>query len=504
VGELGAAAYRFIDDVAAMGLTVWQFLPVGPVTFADSPYQAASIVAGNPLLIDLSALCADGLLDETELDEVRALPADHVDFGALIPLKTALLRKAAERFHVRASTDRAAARANFVAAHEEAWLYNFALFQVLRERHAQHAWIEWEPACARRDAACLSELEAEAANEIEQVKTIQFLFFEQWARLKAYAAERGVLLMGDLPIYPALDNAGVWERQDLFALESDGSPLVVGGVPPDYFSADGQRWGNPLYRWERHEAEDYAWWISRFEKLMQMIDIVRLDHFRGFEAYWAVPSTAPSAREGEWLPGPGAALFEALEAALGPLPVVAENLGVITPEVEALRRQFGFPGMAVLQFLLDQPGFDPADIPADSVCYTGTHDNDTTVGWFNGGPGDVRSPEEIERTRAAVLERTGGSAETVHEDVTRVALSSPAALAIIPMQDLLGLGSDARMNTPGTTEGNWRWRLEAGALTPALINQTRQMVVETGRCCEDGAAISASAPAPVSAAEFEG
>ena len=488
VGELGDAAHRFIDDVAAMGLSVWQFLPIGPVTYADSPYQSASIVAGNPLLIDLSALRAEGLLDNDDLREVSMLPADHVDFGALIPIKAALLEKAAGRFLAQAGDERIAARAAFIAANDGPWLHNFALFQVLRARHDQRAWAEWDPACARRDATIIGELETYSADDIERIKTIQFLFFEQWERLKRHAEERGVLLMGDLPIYPALDNASVWERQDLFALESDGTPIVVGGVPPDYFSTDGQKWGNPLYRWDRHAEEDYAWWVSRFRQLMEMIDIVRLDHFRGFEAYWAVPSTAESAREGEWLEGPGAALFEALEAELGPLPVVAENLGVITPDVEALRREFGLPGMAVLQFLLDQPGFDPADIATDSVCYTGTHDNDTTVGWFNGGPGDVRSPEEIEHTRNLVLERTGGTAETVHEDVTRIAMSSPAALAIIPMQDLLGLGSDARMNTPGTTEGNWRWRLEPGAMSDDLKARFRRVVEETGRCCEDGAA----------------
>jgi 4-alpha-glucanotransferase len=481
IGELGESAFHFIDTIAAMGLTVWQFLPVGPVTYADSPYQAASTFAGNPLLIDLSSLCEEGLLAAEELGELGALSRDRVDFGAVIPRKTELLYRAAARFETSATAARTAARTEFAAANDEQWLHNYALYQVLREKHERRAWGEWEHAQAMRDPDALLALEASATAEIGHVKTIQFLFFEQWARLKAYAAERGVSLMGDLPIYAALDSADVWERKDLFAFDDDGAPSEVGGVPPDYFSEDGQRWGNPLYRWERHAAEGFGWWIARFRHLMGMFDLIRLDHFRGFDAYWAVPFTADSAREGEWRPGPGAALFEALKESLGELPIIAEDLGHITPEVEALRRQFGFPGMKVLQFMVGEPEFDLAGIPADCVCYTGTHDNDTTVGWFHGGPGDVRTAEEVQRMQAIVLEHARGSTATIHEDMIRLALSSRAELVIVPMQDFLGLGSESRMNTPGTTEGNWQWRVLAEDLTPALNERIGELVASSGR-----------------------
>ncbi|HEY5624610.1 MAG TPA: 4-alpha-glucanotransferase, partial [Gammaproteobacteria bacterium] len=487
IGELGANAFRFVDAIAEMGLRVWQFLPIGPVTYADSPYQTASTFAGNPMLIDLAALRDDGLLSNEDLAVLPQLPRDRVDFGALIPLKTELLYRAAQRFNDTADESRRSARAAFVAGNGSEWLDNYALFQVLREKHQRRAWPEWDPVYARRDPESLRAAAATSAAAIERVKTVQFLFFEQWWRLKSHAEKKGIALMGDLPIYAALDSADVWERQDLFALDDTGTPTEVGGVPPDYFSADGQRWGNPLYRWEKHAEDGYAWWTARLRHLTRMLDIIRLDHFRGFEAYWAVPGWAESAREGEWRPGPCAALFEALENSLGKLPIIAEDLGIITPEVETLRRQFQLPGMKVLQFMIGNFDFNLADVPSDCVCYTGTHDNDTTAGWFNGGPGDRRTAEDVAHNQRVVLGHTGGSPENVHADLIRLAFASQAKLAIIPMQDFLGLGSHARMNTPGTIENNWRWRMRAGALTLELIAWVRGMVAGSGRYCHDGA-----------------
>ena len=324
-------------------------------------------------------------------------------------------------------------------------------------------------------------LETAARRQISNVKSIQFLFFEQWNGLKEYAARKGVLLMGDLPIYVALDSADAWARPDLLCLGDDGLPNEVAGVPPDYFSAAGQRWGNPLYRWERHAADGFAWWTARVGHVMAMVDLIRVDHFRGFEAYWALPASADTARDGEWRPGPGEALFDALGASLGRLPIVAEDLGVITPEVEALRARYGFPGMKVLQFMAGEEQFNTKSIPGNCVCYTGTHDNDTTVGWFHGGPGDLRTPKEVHRIQAAVLRHTHGRADTIHEDLIRLAFSTDAALAVAPMQDYLGLGSSARMNTPGLPDNNWRWRLQAQQITPDLTAFVTHLVRASGR-----------------------
>jgi len=482
IGELGGSARGFIDTLASMGLSVWQFLPTGPVIYADSPYQCASAYAGNPLLIDLVALRDQGLVAESELAVFAGLSRDAVRFSELIPLKTQLLARVAERFEASAAASQRSARDEFLATHDRSWLHNYALFQVLRTMHQQRAWTEWDPAYALRDAKALRTIEEAARVQLDVVKTIQFLFFEQWSGLRAYAADKGVSLMGDLPIYIALDSADAWERPELLCLDENGAPTEVAGVPPDYFSAEGQRWGNPLYRWDVHAADGYAWWISRVRYAMTMVDLIRLDHFRGFEGYWAVPAEAETAQAGEWRPGPGKDLFDALQEALGSLPIIAEDLGVITPEVEMLRERYGFPGMKVLQFMVGEEGFDADLIPENCVCYTGTHDNDTTVGWFHGGPGDVRTAEEVRSMQAVVLRHAHGAAETIHEDLIRLAFSTRAALAIAPMQDYLGLGSAARMNTPGTTEDNWRWRLRAETMTPELCDRMHHMVTESGRC----------------------
>ena len=310
---------------------------------------------------------------------------------------------------------------------------------------------------------------------------IQFFFFHQWRRLRDYANESGIRLFGDMPIYIALDSADAWANRDILLIDDDGRPSHVAGVPPDYFSNDGQLWGNPLYDWPKHEATGYAWWIERMRASAELADIVRIDHFRGFEAYWSVPADAETARVGSWEPGPRDAIFEALRSALGQLPIVAEDLGVITPDVVALRDRHGIPGMVVLQFDVADEGFSLANVPENCVCYTGTHDNDTTLGWFRGSPNDIRTGEDIERTRQAVLDITCGSADTVAFDLVKAAFSTAAKLAIAPMQDFLELGSEARINTPGSSSNNWRWRVNVTQLNDELCHNVSKAVRESGR-----------------------
>jgi 4-alpha-glucanotransferase len=481
IGELGIEAFRFIDFLAESGLGVWQFLPTGPTGYGNSPYQSSSVYAGNPLLIDLDALRSRGLVSRAELSVFSTLSRGSVDFPKLIPLKTQLLARAAGRFMRSATGTERDARDQFVAVHDVAWLHDFALFEVLKTMHQQRAWSEWDQTYLRRDPDALVTLEEAAHLQLDIVKTLQFFFFDQWARLKAYAAARGVLFMGDLPIYMALDSADAWASPELLSLNADGLPTEVAGVPPDYFSADGQLWGNPLYRWDRHAADGYRWWIRRLGHAIELADFVRLDHFRGFESYWAVPAGATTASAGEWRDGPGDALFDALRLALGQLPIIAEDLGIITPDVELLRDKYGLPGMKVLQFLVGDPAFDLGSIPENCVCYTGTHDNDTTVGWFHGSKGDVRTDEEVREGQEVVLERTNGKAETIHEDLIKLAFSTRASLAMAPMQDYLGLDTSARMNAPGTSGNNWTWRLRSEQLTCGFSAAIRKMVAGSGR-----------------------
>ena len=476
IGEIGDAALGFVDTIVGMGLNVWQFLPTGPTAYGDSPYQPLSTFAGNELLIDLGAIVRAGLLASNEADSLLALPADTVDYGALIPLKKALLKRATGRFHAQANAGVKADFDAFLEDNDADWLHDYALFRLLKTRHAERPWHEWQPAYAQRDEKALRQLASSAADELESVKIIQFLFRRQWQRLREYANDRGVVMFGDMPICIALDSADAWANRDIVCLDADGRPTHVAGVPPDYFSEDGQLWGNPLYDWDRHAADGYHWWIERLRKTAELADLVRIDHFRGFEAYWAVPAGAETARIGKWIKGPGDALFDAMEAALGKLPIVAEDLGVITPEVDALRERYHIPGMKVLQFEVSDEDFDLLDIEDNCVCYTGTHDNDTTIGWFTGSPDDIRSEMEIRRTRDQVLDITGGQSETIHNDLIKLAFSTDARLAIAPLQDYLGLGSEARLNTPGTSGNNWRWRVRPEQLTPAFIDSVARMV----------------------------
>ncbi len=481
IGDIGDAAAAFIDRLVSMNIRYWQFLPTGPTAYGDSPYQPLSAFAGNEMLIGIEPLIRLGLLNPGEADALKGLPAERVDYGNLIPLKHALLTRAAERFASVAGAELKSDYAAFLARHESRWLGDYALYRILKSQHGERPWPEWQKPYVQRQAGVLRQVQENCHADIEKVKIIQFLFDRQWRELRQYARTRGISLFGDMPIYIALDSADAWAHPEILLIDQDGRPSHVAGVPPDYFSADGQLWGNPLYDWKYHEANGYQWWIERLQHAASQVDLVRIDHFRGFESFWAVRFGAETAREGAWLPGPGDGLFNAMKTALGGLPIVAEDLGVITPEVDALRRRHNIPGMKVLQFEVGAPDFDIEDIGSNCVCYTGTHDNDTTVGWFNGAGDDTRTAAEIAESRKNTLTVTGGAAESVHLDLVRLAFKSRARLAIVPMQDFLGLGSGSRLNIPGTTSNNWRWRVTEAQLSAEFCQSVADLIRETAR-----------------------
>ncbi len=487
IGSLGPGAIAFIVWLARPGQRLWQVLPLGPTGYGDSPYQCFSAFAGNPLLVSLERLIDEGLLSAAEAGDPDAFRVDAVDFPAVIAHRQRLWPAVLERFDRAGASPMARQFDRFCAAHAD-WLDDFALFMAVKEAHDHQAWTAWEPGIAQRDPVAMARWSARCATEIRRHKLTQFLFFEQWDRVREAARARSIAVMGDLPIFVAHDSADVWAHRDLFRLDPDGHPNVLTGVPPDYFSATGQLWGNPHYRWDRLRASGYAWWIRRFQALLAMVDAVRIDHFRGFEASWEVPRGASTAIDGAWVEGPGLSMFDAVQAALGTerLPFVAENLGVITPAVEALRRRLGLPGMAILQFAFgtdpQAPDFTPYNYPRDLVVYTGTHDNDTTVGWWTGGIGhSTRSNADREAEREAARRYLDLDGREVHWQFIRAVLGSVAHTAIIPMQDGLGLGSDARMNQPGTADGNWRWRLAPDQATPALAARLGELAATYGR-----------------------
>ena len=481
IGEIGAAARGFVDTMRAMELSVWQFLPLGPTAYGDSPYQPLSTFAGNEMLVDIADLVDLGLLADDEVSELTTLPERYADYGNLIPIKNRLLELAASRFDEIVGEDIRSDFKGFLERNDDDWLHDYAVFRILKSKHGERPWPEWQPEFVHRDAAALAQLEATEADRIRAIKIIQYLFFRQWWALRDYAHANDVILFGDMPIYIALDSADAWANRDFLRIDEEGRPDHVAGVPPDYFSEDGQLWGNPLYDWDQHAADGYQWWVDRLRASAELADLVRIDHFRGFESYWSVPATSDTARQGAWEPGPGDAIFDAMKEALGSLPIVAEDLGVITPEVEGLRDRHGIPGMIVLQFDIADHEFKLHDVDENSVCYTGTHDNDTTLGWFRGSPDDIRSDEEIKETQRAALARTGGSAETIHTDLVKLAFSSNSRIAIAPLQDYLGLGSEARINTPGTPGGNWRWRVLDFQLSREVCDNTALMVTTSGR-----------------------
>jgi 4-alpha-glucanotransferase len=485
-GDLGPAAGAFVEWLAEAGQRLWQVLPLAPTGYGDSPYQALSAFAGNPLLVSLDDLVARGWLSREALRDVPRFRPGEADYAALIPWKARLLRTAAERFAAEATPgDRAGLEA--FRAREAGWLEDLALYLAVKEQHGGAPWTAWGAGLSRRDPDALSRARSALRAEIDAHVFAQWAFDLQWSALREYARARGVAIMGDVPLYLAHDSAEVWAHRELFQLDPDGRPGAVAGVPPDYFSATGQLWGNPLYEWKVHAATGFAFWVERMRSNLRLFDLVRLDHFRGFEAYWEVPAGAATAEGGRWVPAPGGALLETLRARLGALPLVAENLGVITPPVEELRRRFGLPGMAVLQFAFgDDPqadSFKPHNYVRDLVAYSGTHDNDTALGWWRSeaGDGSTRTAAGIAAERAHALAYLATDGADMSWALVRGVYASVADLAITPLQDLLGLGSEARMNRPGTTSGNWRWRVAEGALGPALAARVRALAALYGR-----------------------
>lgn len=483
-GALGAEARRFVDWLAAAGARWWQVLPLGPTGFGDSPYQAFSAFAGNPYLLDPDTLLARGWLRN---ESVPALPADRVDFGWMYETRWPLLRRAYAGF-LRHTTHRERRALDRFARAEVAWLPDYALFMALKARFRGDPWPRWPVDLARRTPRALTAARQNHAEDVGFHAWTQWQFHRAWGALRSYARDLGIGIIGDMPIFVSHDSADVWAHPDLFHLDKRGNPTVIAGVPPDYFSATGQRWGNPLYRWDVLAADGFAWWITRVRHALRTCDLVRLDHFRGLEAYWEIPATEPTAIRGRWVEAPGEALLSVIRNELGDVPIVAEDLGVITPEVEALRDRFGLPGMRVLQFAFsgesDNPHL-PANYPEHGrlLVYTGTHDNDTTRGWYQ-----TSSPTERERAHACLAQQ--GISLPHDEEVPRafveLALRSRARLAMIPLQDVLGLDSEARMNRPSAPSGNWTWRHRGDALTGGLAHSLRALAEQVGRLAPSG------------------
>lgn len=480
VGDIGQEAYHFADFLLRTGQSLWQVLPLGPTGYGNSPYQCLSIAAGNPRLISLEALVEDNFLEPADLERLPPFPRHLVDYDAATKLKMPLLRKSFAIFQERATP---AEQQHFAAfCHQNSyWLEDYARFMALKEAHGLASWNTWEADIRRRLPGAVAHWTNKLSQEIECHRYQQYQFFQQWSQLKKYCNDRGIRLIGDIPIFVAHDSAEVWSHPEMFYLDAQGNPTVVAGVPPDYFSDTGQRWGNPVYRWDIMAQDGYAWWRQRLRLTLSLVDIIRLDHFRGFEKYWEIPAEEPTAVKGHWVPSPGADLFTTLEQAWGALPIIAEDLGVITPEVEALRDRFGFPGIKVLQFAFSGTGANPHkphNYPRNCVVYTGTHDNNTTIGWFQDPTGDTtQTKEEKERERQLALKYLGGSATEINWAFIRAALASVADMALLPLQDVLGLGREARMNRPATTTGNWRWRFTFDQLTDDIKDRLKELTI---------------------------
>ncbi len=459
-GDCGAAAYHFVDWLVAAGQSLWQILPLNGIGAGNSPYASNSAFAGNLLFVDLNELQSQGWLLRSEIEPVAGLLDTHIDYAVVHPYRMQRLALAAQRFLVLpALDDRQLEFAAFCARHAH-WLDDYALFMALSEALVAPDWCAWPRPLAQRDVAALAEARQVHAERIAFWKFGQWCFFRQWLKLKAYANQRGVQIVGDVPIFIGHHSAEVWAHQSLFELGADGRPTVVAGVPPDFFSTTGQRWGNPLYRWRRHARDGYAWWVQRMQLCFELVDCVRLDHFRGFAAHWEIPAHEPTAVKGQWRNGPGADLFKAINAALGPMPIIAEDLGLITPDVEVLRKRFHFPGMRILQFAFGGEATNPY-LPhhheQDSVVYPGTHDNDTCVGWW-------ASAREAERSHAGAY--LGSDGRDIAGAMVRAALASVADTAIVAMQDVLALPGDSRMNRPGDGAGWWQWRMQWQQVQP--------------------------------------
>jgi 4-alpha-glucanotransferase len=459
---------------------------LGPTGYGNSPYQCLSVFAGNPLLLSLERLIEDGFLDAATLDNAPSFPEDRVDYRAVIDFRIPALNKSFETFLKKASSKQ---RQDFEAfcRRNASWLDTYCLFTALKDTHGLAAWNTWEEDIRKRHPKPLERWATDLDHEMNHHKYRQYQFFRQWSDLKKYCNQQGIRLIGDMAIFVALDSAEVWSHPEMFYLDDEGRPTVVAGVPPDYFSRTGQLWGNPLYRWDVMARDGYQWWIERFRATHDLVDIIRLDHFRGFEKYWEVPGADNTAMNGRWVSGPGVELFGAVRKTLGTLPLIAEDLGVITPEVDALRDQLGLPGMRVLQFAFGTDpkadDYKPHNYTRNCVVYTGTHDNNTTTGWFSGVDAEdsTQSRPERERERQLALKYAGTDGHEINWDFIRLVFMSVADTAIIPMQDVLGLGGEARMNLPGTAEGNWCWRLLPDMLTEQIKAKLKELTAIYGR-----------------------
>lgn len=473
IGDLGSGAHEFVDFLAESGCNLWQVLPLGPTGYGDSPYQCFSAFAGNPYLISPGALIAEGLLTIEDLRDKPDFPATRVDYGAVIRWKLPLLDRAFQRYTASPPTELREALANFRAANA-AWLDDFALFMALKEAHGGGAWGDWPEPLRKREPQALAKVRKTYADQIARFAFYQFLFQRQWDNLLAHAHRRSVRIIGDVPIFVAYDSADVWSHPELFFLDGQDKPTVVAGVPPDLFSPTGQLWGNPLYNWEVHQKQGYSWWLERVRATLKVVDIIRLDHFRGFAGYWEIPAGNKTAEFGRWVPGPGTDFFDALVADLKSntasesLPLIAEDLGVITADVVELRERYNLPGMRILQFGFSGPdnAFLPHHYVPNCVAYTGTHDNDTARGWFESSPEDERD---------FALRYLGVDGGRFAWDLVRALWASAAVFAIAPMQDFLNLGREARMNYPSKLGGNWEWRMRQADINADLLESIREL-----------------------------
>jgi 4-alpha-glucanotransferase len=471
IGELGKEAYEFIDFLILSGQKLWQTFPLGPTGYGDSPYQCFSAFAGNPLLISLDSLKKEGLLTNEDLIFEEPFDNNYIDYGRVINFKMPLLKKAYENF--KAKND-AILNSKFEVFCEEnkEWLEDYALYRAVKDHFGGKCWVEWDDRdIVFRKPESIAHYTNELKDEINYRKFLQYTFFKQWSELKAYANRNGIKIIGDIPIFVAFDSSDAWSHPELFLFDEERKPVKVAGVPPDYFSATGQLWGNPLYNWDYMKEHNFKWWIDRVKANLKLSDIIRIDHFRGFAAYWAVPANEDTAINGEWVPAPGKELFQAIRDALGKLPIIAEDLGVITPDVEELRDYFNFPGMKILQFAFDskdESNHLPHIYSKNTCVYTGTHDNEPIIGWYTNANPDDR---EFAKKYLGIKK----SSYDVHWEFITAAWASVANIAIAPLQDILGLGNESRMNTPGLAAGNWQWRYIKGQLNKKLALKLRDL-----------------------------
>lgn len=474
MGDLGHEAYRFIDFLSHSGQTIWQVLPLGPTGYGNSPYASYSAFAGNPYLISLDLLQENGYLSPDDLDKARLPVTTEADYEKSFEHKDNLLQKAFEAFKESRSADEEKKLKKFIKANSY-WLEDYTLFVTCSIYHNREPWNYWDKELAQRKPSALKKFSKEHKKEIEYQTWLQFEFFKQWHNLKDYANSKNIRVVGDIPIFVDHNSADVWSNPKYFAVDKQGNRELIAGVPPDYFSETGQLWGNPLYKWDELKKDDFSWWIERFRQMFELFDAIRVDHFRGFDEYWEVPASEDTAINGEWVKAPGIDLFKTIKKKLGNLPIIAEDLGVMTPAVEELRDQFGFPGMKILQFAFDSDStnsFLPHNYTQNCVTYTGTHDNDTTIGWYNSAP-------EVEKHRVREYTRSDGS--EVQWELIRLGMLSVADQAIFPLQDFMNLDASHRMNTPGTVGDNWKWRYTPEMLENVDIKRIKKLIEMSNR-----------------------